>query len=337
MTASVIIPVYNKARHIQRVIDSVLAQTHTDFELIVVDDGSTDRGAEILQGYSDPRIRLILQENAGASVARNRGVAEATAEVVAFLDADDEWHKDFLEVVLSLREQFPQAAVWGTSYAQIMPNGEYAAVKLSKEVGRQRGGLLIDFFRESLVQQPCNCSSMLVHRAAMQNIGGFRAGLVWLEDTDFLFRLALRHPIAYLPEVKAIYHMEADNRASGSVFSGNNPFAEGTREFLRQRGQPERIEEVPANIQTYLGHYQTVALFSNWLAGNRNALRQILSDCQRIRGFRLKCLSWRCLAWVPSSWVMLARMAYCYSRGRTPSRLSIRSTFRTLDSSLSSK
>ncbi len=88
---SVVIPLYNKEPYIKRAIDSILAQKIQDYEIIVIDDGSTDKSAEVVKSFPDPRIRLIQQENAGVSAARNRGIEEAKAELIAFLDADDEW------------------------------------------------------------------------------------------------------------------------------------------------------------------------------------------------------------------------------------------------------
>ena len=93
---SVIIPLYNKEDYISRAIDSVLRQTFKDFELIIVNDGSTDQGPGIARNFHDRRIRVIDQQNSGEGAARNRGVAEARAELVAFLDADDEWESSFL-------------------------------------------------------------------------------------------------------------------------------------------------------------------------------------------------------------------------------------------------
>ena len=228
---SVVIPLYNKAAHIQRAIDSVLAQTCGDFELIGVDDGSTDGSGDIVRRYTDPRIRLITQENAGVSAARNRGVADAKAELVAFLDGDDEWMLDLLETVLALRTRFPQAAVWGAGYVKITPAGEYVQEPLREEVCQSVDGLLIDFFRESLVCQPIHMSTMLVNKNALSEIGGFRTKMAYGEDTDLWFRLALRYPFAYMPGIKAIYHQDAEKRSDWEChkMSGVPPFIDEVR------------------------------------------------------------------------------------------------------------
>jgi len=112
---SVVIPLYNKGPHIARALNSVLAQTFQDFEVIVVDDGSTDDGAEVVRGVDDPRIRLIQQENRGVSAARNRGIEAARAELIAFLDADDEWLAEHLETIIRLRRNALEVGIYATS------------------------------------------------------------------------------------------------------------------------------------------------------------------------------------------------------------------------------
>jgi glycosyltransferase involved in cell wall biosynthesis len=108
---SIIIPLYNKAGCVARAIDSILAQTFQDFEVIIVDDGSTDNGPSIIKGYDDQRLRLIQQPNAGPGAARNRGVKEANSEIVAFLDADDEFLDEFLERSLENLTNHPDCAL----------------------------------------------------------------------------------------------------------------------------------------------------------------------------------------------------------------------------------
>jgi len=116
MNISVVIPLYNKARHIRRALSSVLAQTAPCFELVVVDDGSTDGSADVVRSISDSRLRLVVQPNGGECAARNRGIRETSGELIAFLDADDEWLPEFLSTVMRLYDQCPQAGAYATAY-----------------------------------------------------------------------------------------------------------------------------------------------------------------------------------------------------------------------------
>src|SRR5450759_2144524 len=143
---SIVIPLYNKEATVERAIRSALSQTIQDFEIIVVDDGSTDNGAKVVASIDDHRIRLIHQKNQGVSVARNRGIAEAKYDLIAFLDADDEWLPDFLKTILWLREKFTTCKVFATQYFFCSPDG-------SKRPAIVRGlpegfldGVLVNYF-----------------------------------------------------------------------------------------------------------------------------------------------------------------------------------------------
>lgn len=113
---SVIIPLYNKARYIGRTLDSVLAQTHPDFEVIVVDDGSTDDGPDIVRRYRDKRIMLVRQDNAGPGAARNHGTRRSKSELVTYLDADDEWMPQFLQTLIDILRKHPDCDVAASGY-----------------------------------------------------------------------------------------------------------------------------------------------------------------------------------------------------------------------------
>lgn len=115
-TVSVIIPLYNKVKYIKRALDSVLGQTFEDFEIIVVDDGSSDAGPAIVKGYNGNKVKLIRQRNAGPGAARNRGLAESKSSLVAFLDADDEWMPHFLEKNIKALQKNPDCDVAAAAY-----------------------------------------------------------------------------------------------------------------------------------------------------------------------------------------------------------------------------
>ena len=126
---SIVIPLYNKEKYIARAINSILAQTLSDCEIVVVDDGSTDKSADIVRSFDDSRIHLIQQANAGVSVARNKGIKESKAELVAFLDADDEWMPQFLQEMVVFISKKPVGLVlsnylkWCNREA-VLPNGK---------------------------------------------------------------------------------------------------------------------------------------------------------------------------------------------------------------------
>ncbi len=129
MSFSVIIPLYNKAGTIARAIQSVLHQTVQAFEIVVVNDGSEDGGPAIVQDFNDPRIRLLNQANRGVSAARNLGIRESRFELIAFLDADDEWLPTYLEHVRKLVDLFPACGFYATRYFYQEPDGrKYAAM-----------------------------------------------------------------------------------------------------------------------------------------------------------------------------------------------------------------
>lgn len=326
---SVVMPLYNKEHYVLRAVKSVLSQSFSRFELLIVDDGSTDGGPDIIRRINDPRIRLFFQPNRGKCTARNHAVSMAAAALIAFLDADDEWMPDFLETVINLKASFPEADVWGTAYYEIAPDGTRRSIMMSDTLRRQTGGMIINFFRFSLqYQQPCNASSTMVSKDALVKVGGFPDCLARLGDTDTLFRLALRYPVAYCPVEKAIYHMEAENRSDAYMYSGNYLFFDHARAFLRESGPDLKLEE---DVLQYLGYYHTRGLYRNWITGNREAMRDIIRDCSGIRGYRKTCFLWRFLAGIPYPLVTFCiRMRYVLARllGRCGVMPPVRSIFR---------
>ncbi len=210
MTIGVVIPAYNAAKHIRRAIDSVLAQRRRPDEIIVADDGSTDDTATIVESYG-PGVKLIRQANAGASVARNTAVNAATSEWIAFLDSDDEWLPEKLQVQTELLQRNSQL-VWATANFIYCHCGQD---RHSQKLDEANGRALLngrDFFQDyfdAFTKAAAGWTgTMLVKRSVLIEAGLFRPEQLRFNDEDMWWRIAYRYPaIGYTPRPLAIYHM----------------------------------------------------------------------------------------------------------------------------------
>lgn len=191
-TISAVIPTYNAAHLVVDAIDSALAQTVRPDEIIVVDDGSSDNTASVLERYGD-RIRYVVQENAGASAARNHGVRLAQSEYVAFLDADDVWHRRKLEFQVRVLEKRPDLGLIGCRMF-FWPTTEFGPIN---EADAER---LVPLTWEQLViKNYIQTSTNIVRKSIVDALGGFDTNLKSAEDRDLWIRIAEVAPIAYLP------------------------------------------------------------------------------------------------------------------------------------------
>lgn len=211
-TISVIIPAYNAERTILETIKSVQEQTFSDFEIILINDGSKDKTAEIVQGIKDDRIKIFSYENGGLPTARNRGISHAAGEFIAFLDADDLWTPDKLELQLNLLKQHPEAGVaysW-TCFMEMDEQGKVASFLPSPPysfTGNVYPRLLVSDFVHS-------GSNTLVRRQAIESVGEFDTTLLSCEDWDYWLRLSKHWSFVVVPKHQILYR-----RASGSMSS----------------------------------------------------------------------------------------------------------------------
>ncbi len=212
---SVVIPLFDKEHEIGRALASVRAQSCQDYEVVVVDDESTDGGRTVIEAAAaaDPRIRLVSQPHAGVSVARNRGIEAARADLVAFLDADDEWLPDFLETVLQLRARFPACEVFATSYFY-QPPGQTRYQAILRGPARHDEPFVFDdyFGVASRSDPPLWSSALMATRRALTSVGGFPPGVTSGEDLLTWARLLSRFQCAYSPQPKAVFHLREDIR-----------------------------------------------------------------------------------------------------------------------------
>lgn len=193
---SVIIPLYNKAHTIVNTLNTVFNQTYQNFEVIIVNDGSTDNGVEVIkQNFNDSRIRIISQSNAGVSAARNKGVDESRGEWVSFLDGDDEWHPDYLSIVSNAISQYPEVGM-------ICTGGLYGNVKNPSKVGYRMASkytnkiTIVNFF-----ENPCvfsQTSGLSVKKSIFKKTQGFPLGMKCCEDYACTQAIALITKTLYI-------------------------------------------------------------------------------------------------------------------------------------------
>lgn len=199
-TVSIVMPAYNAGTYVAESIRSVIAQTMADWELLVVDDGSSDDTCEVVGGFlSDPRIRLLKQKNAGPAAARNRGIREGTGPFVAFLDADDLWVPEKLARTLDEFRLHPEIGLCATGMKVIGPDGAVRGETLGPDrCGQALPDLLSGTFDVLL-------SSAVVRREVLDRAGLFDESIRLSEDFELWLRVALQCPFRMLAEPLLLY------------------------------------------------------------------------------------------------------------------------------------
>lgn len=204
---SVVIPTYNTARFVGAAVESVLAQTFEDFEVIIVDDGSTDNTREIIARFVDPRIRYVYQENQERSAARNAGIRLARGEYIAFLDADDVWLPEKLALQVSLLETLPAVGLVYTG-AYVMEHGRI----FTEQKGKHRGRVVKPLLAVDNIVAGSGCTPM-VRRECFDQVGLFDqvSSVIPCEDWDMWLRIAMKYEFDYVPQPLAKCRVHSAN------------------------------------------------------------------------------------------------------------------------------
>lgn len=222
---SIIMPVFNKSNYLKKAIDSVVNQTCTDFELILINDGSTDRSLEVLrqliplfrEKFPDKTILLINKSNEGVSVARNEGVAQSSFPYIAFLDADDWWGPDYLYNMKQLAQKYPEAGLYGSSYYKVK-NRKFIRAAIGVHPHFSDG--IINYYRVYARSgwMPVWTGAAIVKKHVFDEMKGFQPPLKLGEDFYLWSCIAARYPIAFLNEPLAYYNQDVDveTRAVGN-------------------------------------------------------------------------------------------------------------------------
>jgi len=216
---SIIVPLYNKENSIANTLESIFNQTYTDYEIVIINDGSTDHSEEIVNQYTDKKIQFFSTKNNGVSKARNLGIEKANGKLIAFLDADDYWYPNHLEIVFRLYEKFPDAGLFATSYEKRF-NAKSTFLANFKNIDANSKTFMIvkDFFEFSTIDSIAWTSACAVPKNTLDNIGVFDTSITHGagEDTDLWIRIALKYKVALATYVTATYNLDANNRISNT-------------------------------------------------------------------------------------------------------------------------
>lgn len=274
MKFSVVIPIYNKEHYIEQTIRSVLNQTCTDYEVIVVDDGSKDNSLALARKYESDRARIIAQENQGVSVARNTGIQNARGKFIAFLDADDQWRPEYLATIQSLTDKYPESAIFVTAYAVDMGHGK---VNYSTRLEPETGCLPSYWLTLAKGYDFVWTSATVIRREVLIRAGLFKPGEKIGQDLDMWARVARINPrVAYSNHICVYYNRAAEQNARTRVrVAWAGAFLKDLEEELVN---PDRTAGEIASIQHKYDKKMTVFIFTAILAGEKDRASRALKE-----------------------------------------------------------
>ncbi len=238
---SVVIAVYNKAKYLKKTLDSVLSQSYTNFEIIIVNDGSTDESESIIKEYADSRISYFKQTNQGAAAARNTAIKHANEPWIALLDADDYWYDKHLEELNRLIEKYPKEQVFTTA-SEVERNGTIFPSHYQLIMDENEQDALLDYFPNSYSSSLLHSSTTVLHKDVFEKVGYYDNNIKSGQDTDLYIRIALKYRVVFSKKITARYILLADGLFSTTTNTSHkanldryDPFIDthkGLRKFL---------------------------------------------------------------------------------------------------------
>jgi glycosyltransferase involved in cell wall biosynthesis len=285
---SVIIPLYNKGPYVERAINSVLNQNIRDFEIIVVEGGSADNSLEVVRTFDDPRLHVIQQVEKGVSAARNEGVHIAESDFIAFLDADDEWMPHFIETVLRLKYNFPDAGAYFTAVKEkgLDKDEKYPIYSCAAFEGWE--GLIKNYFQALVYGDPLYYpSSLALCKGVFLDNGGFTLGAAWGEDQDLCGRIALRNSIAFSSNICAVIHKTDEYSRSMRkriAITEEHPFIKPAQKAIRDG---EVSDKQVKSLKSWIEYLVFFSVKYNLNTGNPAGARNILKQ-NKIEGMSRK-------------------------------------------------
>ncbi|NEV93385.1 glycosyltransferase family 2 protein [Psychroflexus sp. YR1-1] len=265
---SIVIPLYNKVNYFQQCLESVLCQTHQDFEIIVINDGSTDGSENILEKFEDSRIKLISQDNQGASSARNAGIAIAKYEWIALLDADDYWYPNHLEELQNTKVKCPKASVICTNYEIVLEKTYLKQASFAVDI-QSKPDYVEDYFEASLIDPLAWTSALAFTTPIFKEVGGFDTQIKSGQDIDLIVRFGLQAKMAFNPKVTMRYHRITENNLSDRT---------GLRDKLAYINKHTAEEKRNASLKKYMDINRFSLGIQAKMKGDKALFQQLRQD-----------------------------------------------------------
>lgn len=278
---SIVIPLYNKANYIESTLNSVLNQTFTDYEIIIINDGSTDNGEIKVLGFNDSRIHLYNQKNQGASVARNLGIEKANSDYIAFLDADDLWMANHLETLKTLIQNFSNAGIFASRYELVFNNGKNYIPKFNG-IATDFEGIVSDYFEASLTYPISTSSSIVIPKYVFKETGYFKPAISSGQDVDMWIRIASKYPVAISNKVTASYLHYIENSLSKTPILDKK---------LKDFNDYKQLEESNPSLKKYLDHYRIEYALQYKIAGENKKSKELFKNILKENiSFKIKAI-----------------------------------------------
>jgi glycosyltransferase involved in cell wall biosynthesis len=293
---TVLIPLYNKGQHILDTLASVQAQSHPAAEILVIDDGSSDGGADLVAEQNIAGVKIIRQHNGGVSKARNRGYALAKHDYIALLDADDSWSPLYLEEMAEAICRLPNAGLYASSYQYRDGEDQFCDAKVRGLSKRREVGLLDNYFAVAAQGDlPFISSSVCLNRAVLQDRFSFPEGEVMGEDQAVWSQVALYSSIVYNPRILVLYQRCADNRACvNHVPLKECPFSQRLTQLSSEHMLGEALE---ADILKYSAAHLVAIAKLNIQRGKLDSAWLLLKDA-RCWKKPIHKLWWTAMCWI---------------------------------------
>ena len=256
MRFSVIIPLYNKTPYVEKAIGSVLSQTFTDYELVIMDDGSKDDSFEIAKKAIEfhAHCRLYEQQNAGVSMARNNAVAHSQGEYLCFLDADDWWEPTFLEEMDKFIKTFPEAGIYGTNYTIVNETKRKTRVaNVGVDNGFEKGYINYCQVYAKTMYMPLWTGAVCIPRNVFDEMQGFPQGIKLGEDFLLWIRIALKYKVAFLNKPLSNYNQDVDglNRGVGRLHDPNSHMLWNLGFLAEEERTNPELKQLLDNLRVY--------------------------------------------------------------------------------------